>query len=152
MHSLVALKLGKTAARTACGTSSIQGRRASQEDRFFACESLPELPECGLYAVYDGHGGDRAASFATSSMQEKLVATPAFKSHDLCLALEQVAEIEPRSIRDAAETRTAAAARIESFTTAHRYVAGVPRGGDGLPAHSEPRGPARRDHRGRRAR
>ena len=76
-------------------------RRSNMEDVHVALQpgdddDAWDSPEYALTAVYDGHGGDRAASFATSSMQEKLVATPAFKKHDLCLALEQVAEMKPR--------------------------------------------------------
>ena len=82
-------RLGHAAAKTAYGTSSIQGRRASQEDRFYACEQLPGAPGCGFFAVYDGHGGERAAEYATGTMHERLVRTSAFKAQDLELALEQ---------------------------------------------------------------
>ena len=27
------------------------------ERSFYACDQLPEAPDCGFFAVYDGHGG-----------------------------------------------------------------------------------------------
>jgi len=71
------------------GSSSIQGRRPNQEDRFSACEQLPGHPECALYAVYDGHGGARAASFCAERMQGYLTKSSPFKGRDLGKALHQ---------------------------------------------------------------
>lgn len=53
------------------------------------CEALPGCSGCGFYAVYDGHGGHRAATFAAERMQGFLTASPAFKHHDLKQALLQ---------------------------------------------------------------
>jgi len=71
------------------GSSSIQGRRPNQEDRFCACEQLPGWSGCGYYAVYDGHGGHRAASFAAERMQGYLTRSKGFKAKDLLSALHQ---------------------------------------------------------------
>jgi len=71
------------------GSSSIQGRRPNQEDRFCACEQLPGMSGCGFYAVYDGHGGHRAASFAAERMQGYLTRSKGFKGKDLLSALQQ---------------------------------------------------------------
>ena len=53
------------------------------------CEELPGCSGCGFYAVYDGHGGHRAATFAAEKMQGFLVAAKAFKQRDLREALTQ---------------------------------------------------------------
>lgn len=120
-------KLSHAAAKTAYGTSSIQGRRASQEDRFFACEQLPGAPGCGFYAVYDGHGGERAAEYATGTMHERLVRTSAFKKGDLALALEQAFhEVETEFLKIATReglrdgtTAVVALVEEEKLTIAH---------------------------------
>lgn len=44
-------------------SSSILGRRRTQEDRHLVIESLPEHPEIALFAVFDGHNGDGCADF-----------------------------------------------------------------------------------------
>ena len=71
MHKLFAWQVSKVAAREyVFGSSTIQGRRPSQEDRAFGCK-LPAAKGCSskegcsFYAVYDGHGGARAATYAT---------------------------------------------------------------------------------------
>jgi len=74
--------------RSTFGSSSIQGRRPNQEDRFHTCEQLPGRPECAMYAVYDGHGGYRAAQFCAEHMQGYLTKSKAFKARDLVKALQ----------------------------------------------------------------
>jgi hypothetical protein len=75
--------------RQSSGSSSIQGRRPNQEDRFSACDELPGCSGCGFYAVYDGHGGDRAASFAAERMQGYLTRSKGFQGRDHSQALQQ---------------------------------------------------------------
>jgi len=91
---LVLWKLGGKAAKTAqqssnnVGISTIQGRRPNQEDRYTVVEQLPGSNSCGFYAVYDGHGGDRAAQFACTAMHERLHKSKAFAGKDLIAALQ----------------------------------------------------------------
>ena len=94
MHKLFAWNLAKTASRGAqaanqYGSSSIQGRRPSQEDRFFATDLLPGKRGCSFYAVYDGHGGDRAATYATDSMHKHFVKSSGYKANDIAKALRE---------------------------------------------------------------
>ena len=94
MHKLFAWNLAKTASRGAqaanqYGSSSIQGRRPSQEDRFFATDLLPGKRGCSFYAVYDGHGGDRAATYATESMHKHFVKSSGYKANDIAKALRE---------------------------------------------------------------
>ena len=94
MHKLFAWNLAKTASRGAqaanqYGSSSIQGRRPSQEDRFFATDQLPGKRGCSFYAVYDGHGGDRAATYATESMHKHFVKSSGYKANDIVRALQE---------------------------------------------------------------
>lgn len=98
MHKLFAWKLTQAAARGAkdYGTSSIQGRRPSQEDRYFVTDSLPGKRGCSFFAVYDGHGGDRAASYATESMHKHLIKSSGYKANDLVKALRQVSVMSKR--------------------------------------------------------
>jgi len=67
----------------------MQGRRPSQEDRFYATEALPGNSSWSFFAVYDGHGGDRAAAFATDMMHQHLVKSTGFKANDVVKALRQ---------------------------------------------------------------
>ena len=86
---ILATKVAHAAGRSSSwfGSSSIQGRRPSQEDRCFARERMPG--GCSFFAVYDGHGGDRAARFATDVMCERFVNSAAFKKLDIVKALKQ---------------------------------------------------------------
>jgi len=91
---LLLWKLGGKTAKAASqsgtnfGISTIQGRRPNQEDRFSVVEHLPGSNSCGFYAVYDGHGGDRAAQFASESMHQRLTKSKAFAGKDLVAALQ----------------------------------------------------------------
>ncbi|KOO35445.1 protein phosphatase 1f [Chrysochromulina tobinii] len=79
----------RKAAPARYGSSSIQGRRPNQEDRLHACDRLPGHPDCALYAVYDGHGGARAAIFCAERMQGYLTRSSHFKARDLAKALHE---------------------------------------------------------------
>jgi len=88
--SLTTAWLAKSSSKAkSYGSSSIQGRRPNQEDRFCIEPSMPGHHGCGFYAVYDGHGGHRAASFAAEKMHGFLTRTKAFKGRDLLTALQQ---------------------------------------------------------------
>jgi len=109
-----------------CGCSSIQGRRPNQEDRYCICDQLPGS-SCGFYAVYDGHGGHRAASFAAEKMQGFLTRSSAYKGKDLVKALQQafhdcetefIAIAGREGLRDGT-TAVVALVQDESLTVAH---------------------------------
>ena len=72
------------------GASSIQGRRPSQEDRYYVCPKMSGASDVGMFCVFDGHGGDRAASYATEMMHKHLAKSKAFKVRDIATALQQV--------------------------------------------------------------
>jgi len=67
------------------GIAAEQGRRATMEDAEVAIADLHGLfPDHALtgsqfYAVYDGHGGQRAAEFVKQTLHHKIVATELFK-------------------------------------------------------------------------
>ena len=53
----------------AAGAASLQGQRESQEDAHYAA---PLGPSFDLYAVFDGHGGDRASHFCAKELPAAL--------------------------------------------------------------------------------
>ena len=93
MHRLFVWKASEAAARGfQYGTSSIQGRRPSQEDRFSVVEKLPgSKGGCSFVAVYDGHGGHRAAAYATEAMHKHLVKSSGYKVSEMSKALQEAA-------------------------------------------------------------
>ena len=64
------------------GASSMQGRRRTMEDAHI-CQPqvLPHLPDHALFAVFDGHGGAKAAEFASNHFGRILEETPAFQTY-----------------------------------------------------------------------
>lgn len=60
------------------GACALQGRRPYMEDRRAIVESLrkpgagSDHPPCSFFAVYDGHGGQLASSFAAANLHEFL--------------------------------------------------------------------------------
>lgn len=107
------------------GTSSVQGRRPNQEDRFTVEDQLS--PGCGFFAVYDGHGGNRAAVFCADVMHQYVQNTKSYKAKDFIKALQQAfheVELEFLSIAGREGLRdgtTAVVALLEekALTVAH---------------------------------
>lgn len=71
------------------GHSSIQGWRASMEDKYII-DDLTSIPKHSLVAVFDGHAGSECAAFCSNNLVDLLQATPSWKlyralynSHDL---------------------------------------------------------------------
>ena len=62
------------------GHSSIQGYRPQMEDQFIA-QTLPDLPDHVLVAVWDGHAGPGAAQFVSRRLPTVLSLTEQFKSY-----------------------------------------------------------------------
>ncbi len=89
----------KTAVQKASnhGASSLQGRRPTQEDRHHADDAL------GFYAVYDGHGGPRAAEYAAQHMHNHMQASPAWKARDASAAITDAFEATERDFLALAE-------------------------------------------------
>ncbi|KAI8809788.1 phosphatase 2C-like domain-containing protein [Cladochytrium replicatum] len=56
------------------GTSTDVGRRPHQQDEALVHQSLFNLPDCSLFAVFDGHGSDgaKASAFAKRAFVEVL--------------------------------------------------------------------------------
>eukprot|EP01134_Creolimax_fragrantissima_P002613 CFRG2613T1 len=60
-HKLSPSTVQTSRRRWSCGVSSLQGRRPTMEDKHLAAENLLEKGS-GLFAIFDGHAGDEAAS------------------------------------------------------------------------------------------
>ncbi|KAH7420990.1 hypothetical protein KP509_13G035100, partial [Ceratopteris richardii] len=60
------------------GYSSLQGKRASMEDFYEARFTQVEGSMVGLFGVYDGHGGSRAADYVRKHLLENLLNHPQF--------------------------------------------------------------------------
>ncbi|KAH7445215.1 hypothetical protein KP509_02G112900 [Ceratopteris richardii] len=60
------------------GYSSLRGKRASMEDFYEARFTQVEGSMVGLFGVYDGHGGSRAADYVRKHLLENLLNHPQF--------------------------------------------------------------------------
>ncbi|KAF0932040.1 hypothetical protein E2562_007845 [Oryza meyeriana var. granulata] len=70
------------------GCSSFKGRRPSMEDRFSIKSTTINGQTVGLFGVFDGHGGPRAAEYLKKHLFENLVKHPKFLK-DTKLAINQ---------------------------------------------------------------
>jgi len=50
------------------GAYSSRGARRTNEDRFVTIPELPDDPSTGFFAVYDGHGGQKASSYCAEHL------------------------------------------------------------------------------------
>eukprot|EP00252_Welwitschia_mirabilis_P026203 TRINITY_DN8486_c0_g2_i1.p1 TRINITY_DN8486_c0_g2~~TRINITY_DN8486_c0_g2_i1.p1 ORF type:complete len:289 (-),score=76.18 TRINITY_DN8486_c0_g2_i1:114-980(-) len=74
--------------RIAFGYASFQGKRATMEDFFDAKISKLDDQDVGLFGVFDGHGGSRAAEYLKKHLFENLLNHPQFTT-DTKLAISE---------------------------------------------------------------
>ncbi|KAH9307880.1 hypothetical protein KI387_035791 [Taxus chinensis] len=74
--------------RITFGYSSFQGKRATMEDFYEAKITKVEDQMVGLFGVFDGHGGSRAAEYLKQRLFDNLIKHPQFAS-DTKLALTE---------------------------------------------------------------
>lgn len=70
----------------ACGSSSMQGWRISQEDAHNCILNFDE--KTSFFAVYDGHGGAEVAQYCSSQLPKFLKTLPSYKAKDFEQALK----------------------------------------------------------------
>lgn len=70
----------------ACGSSSMQGWRISQEDAHNCILSYDD--GTSFFAVYDGHGGAEVAQYCSSQLPKFLKTLPSYKAKDFEQALK----------------------------------------------------------------
>ncbi|UXI22158.1 ABC transporter [Sarcoptes scabiei] len=71
-------------------SSSIQGWRISMEDAHTIMLSMPDDPEASFFAVFDGHGGSKVASFAAENLHRGLCSNQQYKDGKIEDALKTI--------------------------------------------------------------
>jgi serine/threonine protein phosphatase PrpC len=99
------------------GSCAIQGRRPYMEDRRTIIEDLRDLmsqvgkehsnatERCSFFAVFDGHGGQLASTFASGYLHKNLVKSVHFPQ-DPIRALEEACELTDREFAEKYQTAT----------------------------------------------
>lgn len=101
------------------GSCAIQGRRPYMEDRRTIIEDLRDMmsqagkehspngagERCSFFAVFDGHGGQLASTFASGYLHKNLVKSAHFP-HDPIRALEEACEITDREFAEKYQSAT----------------------------------------------
>jgi protein phosphatase 1L len=62
----------------ACSYWTEKGGRPYQEDRFEMCKGSAAADDSSVYAVFDGHGGDKAAQYCKDNLLRNVLAHKAF--------------------------------------------------------------------------
>eukprot|EP00249_Psilotum_nudum_P012220 c23659_g1_i2 orf=508-1125(+) len=101
--------------RFSYGYSSIRGKRASMEDFYETKISKVDGQMVGLFGVFDGHGGSRAAEYLKQHLFENLTNHPKF-ANDIKAAIAETykltdskyLEAESNEHRDAGSTASTA--------------------------------------------
>ncbi|WOL20483.1 putative protein phosphatase 2C 52 [Canna indica] len=111
----------------ACGYSSFKGKRASMEDYYDLKSAKIDGQTIGLFGIFDGHGGSRAAEYLKEHLFDNLIRHPKFMT-DTKLAISETykktdsdfLDAESNSSRDDGSTASAAI-----LIGKHLYVANV---------------------------
>ncbi|MCO5562790.1 hypothetical protein L7F22_016422 [Adiantum nelumboides] len=75
-------------AKCSYGFSSMRGKRSFMEDFYEARFALVEDHTVGLFGVFDGHGGSRAADYVQKNLFENLIKHPKFITDTKCAIVE----------------------------------------------------------------
>lgn len=79
------------------GISAMQGWRAQMEDDHVQILSLPQVKDCSLFGVYDGHGGDMVAHYAARHfpdiLQNTKLLTPSMEDDAFVTASKSAFEL-----------------------------------------------------------
>lgn len=54
------------------GVAEMQGARSTMEDAFKVCMALPNHPDVGFFAVFDGHCGERVSKFLADNLWKRI--------------------------------------------------------------------------------
>eukprot|EP01101_Sappina_pedata_P013529 TRINITY_DN979_c0_g1_i2.p1 TRINITY_DN979_c0_g1~~TRINITY_DN979_c0_g1_i2.p1 ORF type:complete len:591 (+),score=155.47 TRINITY_DN979_c0_g1_i2:188-1960(+) len=65
-------------ARLVCGSYSDRGQRRRNEDCIVCIPSMKEDPDAAFFAVYDGHGGRKAASYCQEYLHKNITTQPSY--------------------------------------------------------------------------
>lgn len=71
------------------GVSREQGGRDYQQDEYTCLDNFSTGKGPAYFAIFDGHGSDKLAAFASSHLHDILFATQSYKSGDYCAALRE---------------------------------------------------------------
>ncbi|XP_043245517.1 probable protein phosphatase 2C T23F11.1 [Amphibalanus amphitrite] len=91
--------LGSDAYRV--GSSCMQGWRVTMEDAHTHILSLPDDPSAAFFAVFDGHGGEKVAQYASRHLHKVVVRRPEYEKGRVSEALKQAClEIDRMMLAD----------------------------------------------------
>ncbi|CAM6070187.1 unnamed protein product [Sphagnum tenellum] len=83
------------------GFSSLRGKRASMEDFHDTKISKVDSQEIGLFGVFDGHGGSRAAEYLQNHLFENLLKHPKFLDDTKSVITEVYLKTDQDFLKDA---------------------------------------------------
>lgn len=87
-------------AKCTYGFSSLRGKRASMEDFYEARFAQVEDQTVGLFGVFDGHGGSRAAEYVQSNLFENLIKHPKFITDTKNAIVETYQQTDSEYLKD----------------------------------------------------
>merc|ERR1740128_1301034 len=83
------------------GSSCMQGWRVSMEDAHTHILSLPDDPAAAFFAVFDGHGGEKVAQYASKHLHKVVLRRPEYEKGRVPEALQQAClEIDRMMLAD----------------------------------------------------
>lgn len=83
---------------------SSKGRRRTNEDRFAVVTNVNDDPRLAYYAVFDGHGGTKAADFAAQHLCDSIVKRSEFQEHPIDALREGFETTDERFAEEFAHT------------------------------------------------
>jgi len=92
------------------GSATEKGNNDYNEDRFTIFKSLPEDPSSAFFAIYDGHGGDKASTYCAKHLHTNVVNHSAYGSNKTQALIEGFKETDKgflKKLEDSGSTANA---------------------------------------------
>jgi len=105
------------------GSASEKGNNSYNEDRFTIVKSIPEDPTSAFFAIYDGHGGDKASSYCAKHLHTYVVNHNTYRANKSLALTEGFKETDKAFLKKLEDSGSTANAVLIDLNTKKIYCA-----------------------------
>jgi protein phosphatase 2C family protein 2/3 len=105
------------------GSATEKGNNDYNEDRFTLIKSIPEDPSSAFFAIYDGHGGDKASSYCAKHLHTHVVNHNAYATNKSIALTEGFKETDKAFLKKLEDSGSTANAILIDINNKKLYCA-----------------------------
>eukprot|EP01103_Thecamoeba_quadrilineata_P000376 TRINITY_DN10317_c0_g1_i1.p1 TRINITY_DN10317_c0_g1~~TRINITY_DN10317_c0_g1_i1.p1 ORF type:complete len:284 (-),score=56.25 TRINITY_DN10317_c0_g1_i1:95-946(-) len=105
------------------GSATEKGNNDYNEDRFTLLKSIPEDPSSAFFAIYDGHGGDKASTYCAKHLHTNVVNHSSYSTNKSQALIEGFKETDKAFLKKLEDSGSTANAVLIDLNTKKLYCA-----------------------------